>query len=320
MYRMGAAAACFISLTGSDGMDSSAIQIAVATDDGYACHLTVLLMSLFERSMSKPIDVHVLVPSQFQSRDKMADALGKYFARLIFHTVEVAAGLKLRPDTSDATYYRLLMGDTLPATLSRVIYLDCDMLVCGDLTPLWETVLGEATVAAVKDACFAPYRLGLPPSQPYFNAGRLVVDLTRWRRDEVGKNALEFAYSNPERLTYDDQCALNWILQDRWVQLPNKWNVQAFTLGEMKHGYFIYPKRLSRAAEDVKVVHFNQPGRPWTYLDEHPFKRDYLAFRARTAWRGERPKDRYPHNVIVKTLLRYAPALIPTYKYLRTYI
>ena len=104
------------------------------------------------------------------------------------------------------------------------------------------------------------------------------------------------------------------------MQVPSIWNLQVFMLSETKHGYFTYPKHLRHNAEGVKVVHFNSPGRPWTYMDEHPFKRDYLAFRARTPWRGERPTDRFPHHVIVKTLLRYAPALIPAYKRLRTYI
>jgi len=146
------------------------------------------------------------------------------------------------------------------------------------------------------------------------------VDLARWRNDDVGKAALSFALSNPDRVLFDDQCALNWVLQDRWVQVPSVWNLQVAMLSETKHGYFTYPKRLRENAKGVRVVHFNSPGRPWTYMDEHPFKRDYLAFRARTAWRGLRPSDRYPHNMIVKALLRYAPALVPAYTYLRTYI
>ena len=297
-----------------------AIQVVAATDDFYACHLTVMLLSLFERSAS-PVDVHVLVPGQFQSRDKIAGALGKYAAHLTFHAVKPLEGLTVRKGVADATYYRLLIGDILPAALTRVIYLDSDMLICGDLSPLWQTELGDATVAAVIDPGFVQYaQLGISPSQPYFNAGMMVVDMARWRRDGVGKAALDFALSNPDRVHFDDQCALNWVLQDRWVQVPSIWNLQVFTLSESKHGHFTYPKHLRRNADGVRVVHFNSPGRPWTYMDEHPFKGDYLAFRARTPWREMRPADRFPHNMIVKTLLLYAPVLVPAYKRLRAYV
>src|SRR5882762_3412488 len=89
-----------------------AIQVAVATDDGYANHLTVMLLSLFERGGQRPIQVHALIPGDFKSKAKMHIALGSYADQVIFHQIDASmvANLKQRDDITNATYYRLLMG------------------------------------------------------------------------------------------------------------------------------------------------------------------------------------------------------------------
>jgi lipopolysaccharide biosynthesis glycosyltransferase len=299
------------------------IQIAVATDDGYAGHLSVMLLSLFERGGQNPLHVHALVPTDFKSSSKIAASLGSNARQVTFHPVdaETVAGLKQRPDITNATYYRLLMAELLPPTIGRIIYLDCDMLVCGDISPLWEMPLGDAIVAAVPDPGFTQRSvLGLSWSEPYFNAGMLLVDLDRWRRADVGKAALDFAASEPERLSFNDQCALNWVLRGRWLELPSIWNLQAFMLGDLKRGYFSYPRHLRKNTEGARIVHFNDPGRPWLYLDEHPFKPDYLAYRARTPWARDPLSGRYPHNIILKALRRNAPFLLPAYMQLRKHM
>ncbi len=304
-------------------LDPDAIQVAVATDDGYACHLAVMLLSLFERGGQKQIQVHAMVPDDFKSREKITAPLGPHARQVVFHHVDagMVANLKQRHDITNATYYRLLMGHFLPQFLERVIYLDCDMLICGDISALWEMPLGEAVVGGVMDPGFTQQEvLGLAPSDPYFNAGMLVVDLNRWRQDDIGKETLDFATSNPDRLSFNDQCALNWVLRGRWVQLPSAWNLQAFMLGDLKRGYFSYPRSLRKNAEGVKIIHFNAPGRPWHYLDEHPFKDQYLAYRAKTPWAHDPLVDEYPHNMVVKALRRHAPSLLPAYLQLRKFI
>ena len=117
----------------------------MAADDGYAVHLSVMLLSLFERGGQKPFRVHALVPADFVSKSEIEATLGPYAANLTFHQVDGSkvADLKSRADITNATYYRLLMAELLPPSIERVLYLDCDMLICGDVSPLWETSLGE---------------------------------------------------------------------------------------------------------------------------------------------------------------------------------
>ena len=98
------------------------------------------------------------------------------------------------------------------------------------------------------------------------------------------------------------------------------WNVQTPDFGREVNGAIEYPRRLSPTAALARIVHFSAPGRPWLYMDNHPFKPAYLSYLAQTPWRDERPSDRYPHNMIIKALRRRAPILLPIYLYLRRYI
>ncbi len=307
----------------SDADQAGTIHIVAGCDDGYARHLGVMLLSLFEHAKTCPVMVHVLVPPQFSSQLLLEEALGGDAAKLAYYILDVEdmPGPKERSDLTSATYYRLHMGECLPPEVDRVIYLDCDMLICGDLAELWRTSLGDSVAAAVADPAFTERnRLGLADNALYFNAGVMLIDIARWRDEEIGKRTLDFRMSHPERVTYDDQCALNWILRGRWLELDAIWNVQTFLLAEMVDGEVRYFQPRPALASHARIVHFNAPGRPWLYMDEHPFKREYLSYKARTPWRAERPADRYPHNIVIKTLRRHAPVLLPAYHMLRRYI
>jgi lipopolysaccharide biosynthesis glycosyltransferase len=297
------------------------MHVAAASDDGYACHLAVMLLSLFAQHDPDTIHVHVLVPPDFTSRARLDQSLGAHAARLTYHTVPPGLGQDLvqRDDLTAATYYRLVMGDVLPREVERVLYLDCDMVVRAGLQALWQTALDGCVLAAVRDPGFREHAtLGLEAEAPYFNAGMLLVDLARWRAEGIGAQALAFAAAEPGRLTYNDQCALNWVLRGRWREVEAEWNLQAQALCDVEDGdralYFRPPPpALARA----RIIHFNAPCRPWLYMDEHPLKGEYLAYRARTEWRDWTPPDRYRGNIVLKMLRRHAPLLVPAFLWLR---
>src|SRR5262245_53929105 len=52
---------------------------------------------------------------------------------------------------SAATFARLLIPDLLRDVTDRVLYLDADCIVVGDLTELWQTEMGQAAIAGVHD-------------------------------------------------------------------------------------------------------------------------------------------------------------------------
>jgi len=297
------------------------INIVAACDPGFAQHLAVMLLSLAETNARHEVSIFVLwngPPSEEMNlREVLADAPFEY--SLIDLSDDAFADLTGGVNFTVTTYARLLIGDHLPREIGRVLYLDGDILVRGDLEQLWVTDLQGHTAAAVTDLPRYAFNgtLGLPPDAPYFNAGVLLIDLARWRRLEVGERALAFARQHPDRLRWCDQCALNLILHDDWIQLDRVWNFQSMDLAHVVNGHVRFdavdPSRLAAA----RIVHFNGRSKPWHYLNDHPLKAEYLRYRRRTPWPVVRFDDRHPRNVARKFLLRYAPAVLDAYGELR---
>ena len=75
---------------------------------------------------------------------------------------------------TQAMYYRYLFADLLPPTVTRLIYMDADIICKGGILPLWQTDLQGKVLGAVRDygedrSCG---RIGLKNGR-YFNSGVL---------------------------------------------------------------------------------------------------------------------------------------------------
>jgi lipopolysaccharide biosynthesis glycosyltransferase len=298
---------------------TQALNIVTQTDERYAQSLSVMLVSLFETNSSNTINVFVLMPHDIPEYilDKIARSIQKFSYKVNFFAMQrgFCSGLRVVNHISAATYLKLSMGETLPANISKVIYLDADILVRADIGELWRYDLGDSVVAAVPDEYVSgdvgrniKTRLGLDPDSPYFNSGVLVVDLDRWRKVSVGPNALRFVRDHPDRMTYNDQCALNWVLRNRWTSLPDCWNLQTHGLvDERRWGYMEYTGDSLSRAKETKIIHFTGPSKPWHYMNNHPLKQEYIRYRLGTPWKKSKYADLSPRNVIRKQLFRFAP-------------
>ncbi|MFM6075956.1 MAG: glycosyltransferase family 8 protein, partial [Dolichospermum sp.] len=84
---------------------------------------------------------------------------------------------------SIAAFFRLLIPEILSNELEKAIYLDCDLVVRGNLEQLWQTDLGDNYVLAAQDS-WIPYvsnpngllnykELKISSDSKYFNTGVL---------------------------------------------------------------------------------------------------------------------------------------------------
>src|SRR5205809_7329455 len=62
------------------------------------------------------------------------------------------------------TYARLFIGELLPRSVDRILYLDCDVVCTGEIAPLWRLASEVPVVGGVPDRLGEAYqaRLGLP--------------------------------------------------------------------------------------------------------------------------------------------------------------
>ncbi|MBC8041221.1 MAG: glycosyltransferase family 8 protein [Opitutaceae bacterium] len=122
-----------------------------------------------------------------------------------------------------SVYARLFLPELLPS-LDRILYLDCDLIVDADLSPLAVLPLDGAVVAAARDE-EQKNATGIAPD---FNSGLMVMDLAAMRASNLTRRAVEIAGAQNTR--HGDQTLLNSLLIGHWKRLDRRWNRQVFLL------------------------------------------------------------------------------------------
>lgn len=272
------------------------IHVACNIDSNYVKYCGVTLVSLFENNRNERITVHLLANELTQTDEQtLRELAARYGNECRFYTpdMNLLKGFEIRRFSkriSLATYYRCLLADVLPTDIDRVLYLDCDIIVRGDILPYWNTPMDEVGVAAVEDVgCREMERytiLQYPAEDSYFNAGVLLVNLDYWRRHQVGQCCVDYYHQYPERILYNDQDLLNRVLHDHKKLVDLRWNVQ--------DGFYRRPRQLTdawrtRYAEVLRnpvILHYTNR-KPWDYENQHPLRQEYFRYLALTPWKDE---------------------------------
>ena len=196
---------------------------------------------------------------------------------------------------------RIAAADYVPDDWERLIFLDPDVVVLTDLGRLWDQPLGRHHVLATRDPFVptlshpdgvTPWRvLGLDPEAPYLNAAVMLLDLERWRRDDLSRAAIEFVERFRDGIRFGDQDALNAVLCDRWGTLDARWQVHPRLLARRRlASRYMDPGDLDRCSRDPWIYHFGGRLKPWDYHGRHRADALFFEYLDRTAWRGVRPR------------------------------
>lgn len=280
------------------------MNILFSSDDNYARHLGVAIDSLLLHNIDVPkirlfiIDNHI---SQLNI-DKLESVVNSFKNSEIFYipfeSYVKKLSLNLAWPISLSSYARLFVGEMLPADVERVLYMDCDIVVKGSLLKLWNWNLGDNCLGAIQDTIPARTKasVGLSPTQPYFNAGVLLIDLKRWRQNKVGERCLAFIDSHAGRVSHHDQGVLNGVLMGQWARLPLKYNVMTvhymMSQNKIRKFYkddatFYDSKETEDAIKKPIILHFTPSFtvRPWEKNCSHPFRDDYKGLYLSLPWK-----------------------------------
>ena len=115
-----------------------------------------------------------------------------------------------------------LFADMIPEIPYKIIYLDTDTIVNGDLKELFKIDITDYELACVDDLYnwLNPYRWKV---KHYFNSGVLLLNMKAIRKTKLFKNSREMVAT--KKMFSPDQDALNFIVKKKLV-LPNKFNAK----------------------------------------------------------------------------------------------
>lgn len=283
------------------------MNVVYAANDNYARHLGTSLYSLLDRNQGvSEITAYILSVRLSEENQTHLRSIGEKFGRKIeiIELGDVENKFDYKIDTGGfniSTMSRLFIGDVLPREVERVIYMDCDTVVLSSLQKLWDTCLGSYIIGAVMEPTIyqvVKRAIDLTEEDPYFNAGVLVIDLTRWRQEHVQTQLLEFYQGKGGQLFACDQDAINGTLKGRIKPLSPRYNFftnyRYFSYEELVKQSAVYGKvtkeSFRKAKKHPAVVHYMGDERPWIAGNLNHYRKAYEYYLAQTPWRDS-PKE-----------------------------
>ena len=207
------------------------------------------IQSLLDNT-SEEVTIHLIHDSTLSksNRKKFLKIVYDHEQEIKFYNVEelskgiLESILKTYPNVQNhwaglAMFYRLVIPNLFPTEISRVIYLDTDILVNLDIAEFWEVDLNGKSIAVVPEynsglsiertQKFSLCQKNLVDPKNYFNSGSILMDLDRLRfsggRGELFERCIDILKQNPD-FKYYDQDALNIIFANDILKLPMKFN------------------------------------------------------------------------------------------------
>lgn len=247
------------------------IQLLCALDANYLPQLRVLLTSIRLNNPGETFGLYLmhsgLPECELEGLERWCGEAGWEF-----HSVPVDAalfdGAPVTAQYPREMYYRLLAGQMLPESLTRVLYLDPDILVINPLRELWETDMqGNMFAAAAHtgktELANNVNRIRLGTDHDYYNSGVLLIDLERCRSEVSPDELFAFVREHRRELVMPDQDLLNAVYGDSILPLDDAlWNYDARNF----NNYVLRStggQDMSWVMENTAILHFCGKAKPW---------------------------------------------------------
>ena len=244
---------------------SREIPIFFSTDNNYIPFLDVAISSLIENA-SKDHKYRIIVLNTGLDEENICkvrrnerDGFKIDFVDISDEVEKIRSRLKNVYHFSVVTYYRLFIASLFPQ-YDKVVYLDCDLVVLGDVSKLYNLDLGDNILGASPEQfvqntkefrLYAKKALGVDPDG-YVNAGVLLMDLAKFRQSRIEEKFIELITEYDFDLLDPDQAYLNYLCLGKIHVLPNGWNKEPMPL---------------ECEGEMNIVHYALYKKPWQYDD-----------------------------------------------------
>jgi len=241
------------------------INILLCYDSNYNIQGQVTIYSLLENTNNK-INFHIIHedPDNYKNisqriiNHKNLDSLNFY---KFLKRKDVKFPNFDESHMTEATYYRLFLGDYLPESIKNIMYIDPDIICINNFDKIFQTTFknlnkSEFTISAKTehfedDNSETVKRLELTNNK-YFNAGVTFINYQRWVEKKYTENLTNHMNYLGDRVHWFDQDIMNSYLNGKYIELPTKLNFTDINLP------------VSDVKEEAIFYHFWGKMKPWT--------------------------------------------------------
>lgn len=252
------------------------INVALASDENYFQPLSVTMTSILKNANRDEL-IHFFVlcnnvkdelKTKLFELKKLKDCTIKFIDLDNKSLTNFSAGKEGCHITKTA-YARIFLPEIVKNE-EKIIYLDCDIVVKSSLWELFDTDIKDYYIGAVEDiGCTCLHKLR-PDINPYdyfyINTGVLLINLEKWREDNIVGKILE-----AERLGYSkfqqDQELINVVCHEKCLPLDMSWNVQdSFYRDDVIVKTSERKKNIKYASKHPNIIHYTASAKPWNYV------------------------------------------------------
>ena len=294
------------------------INICLACDDNYSKYAGVVIASILANANPKDrLNFYILDGGISEDNKQKIQSL-KFIKDCEINFITIDESMfeeyKVVPTLqhiSFATFYRLKLTTLLP-DVTKIIYLDCDMVVVASLKELFEIDFENNYACGVRDIG----KKLLRKNPNYVNAGMLFFNLELMRKENIEVKFLDYINSG-QRLRYADQDIINGAMLGRIKIIDEAWNVQSSNFTN-RSSYTNHPK----------IIHFIAKRKPWMWASFSYHRNEFFKYLQMTPWRltDKELKHWTKDNQIASLIayLKYRPLFLLRprfyYAFYRTYI
>ena len=247
-------------------MNKPIIPVFYACDESFLKFTVVSIRSMTDNaSCEYKYRFYILHSGISEDKKAIVDELFGKDREIIFSDVtdyldKISDKLPIRDYYSKTTYYRLFIAEMFP-DYEKVIYIDSDTVVTGDISELYNTEIGDNYLGACHEQAmigvdaFGEYaeRVVGVSRYNFFNAGVLLINCEEFRCHRVLDRFARYLQEYNFVVTQDEDY-LNLICKDHVYWLDGRWNTEVF--GVIPHD-----------VREAKVIHYIMTNKPWHYSD-----------------------------------------------------
>ncbi|ECL6334908.1 glycosyltransferase family 8 protein, partial [Campylobacter jejuni] len=271
----------------------NSIKVAFACDDNYLNYLGVAIFSIIEQNYkNNNYEIYILHSSITLEKQQFFLAIFKYkniFIKFLDVKEYVYEAIlrygelfQVYNHFTIETYYRFFIPEIF-FNFDRILYLDCDLLVCSDLSELYSLDTKNHALGAVREPLVSYFSknnlettfidyikrdLKIEKVYNYFQAGVLLYEVALCNKMLFTEKCL-MKLSEIKRTFIVDQDILNSVFCDKIYYLPMKWNVVwnlpiKYPLFYTKMDIFILDEYIESYMQPA-ILHYCDGFKPWSH-------------------------------------------------------
>ena len=315
------------------------MNIAYVFDDNFASCAAVSLISLLENNPDVG-DINIYIFDDGiteESKQNIKSICSQHDAKIYFIDAKQISARLAQLGVQAwrgrySAYIKLMVSSFVPQDLSRLIVLDADTIVVGDISELNTMDLHGHPCAMALEGIDGNYQLisGVGRSELY-NAGVIVYDLPVWRSKKVEERFIDHLTHVRARYMLPEEDPISIVLKDDIERLSPKFNfiAQFYVYATKRYfrrfhwdvlgEHFYSLAELQVARKDPRIYHCIDlfTSRPWYKESIHPYTECYDRYLKMTPWK-DKPKKSQKMTTVTKIeylLRKYLPRPLSDYFY-----